>query len=89
MNTHLVNGASGAGADSNPAPGATAGIITGGRLICDWRADLLASRDVEEREKQYFKFHHDWFERWRLDLGLGAGRASRRRPQQSAIESVR
>jgi hypothetical protein len=54
----------------------SAGIVKAGRLSCDWRADLLASRDVLAREKPYFEFFLDWFERWRLSKGFIACRES-------------
>ena len=55
------------------------GITRSGRLICDWRADLLASRDIREGEKKYFEFLLDWFERWCLSEGLVAHRESANR----------
>ena len=70
------------GADADPATGAasgatpTPGIIKVGRLVCDWWADLLASRDLSEPEKKAFEFFLDWFEHWRLDKELAAGRES-------------
>jgi len=70
MNSDNMNSKPGAGADpaAGAAPGATPtpGIIKVGRLVCDWRADVLASRDLSEREKKAFEFFLDWFERWRL-----------------------
>jgi integron integrase len=40
----------------------------------DWRADLDASRDVSEPDKQGYGFLLDWFETWRARKQLGAGR---------------
>ena len=36
----------------------------------DWRADLEASRDLTDLEKQNYVFLLAWFETWRLKLGL-------------------
>ncbi len=33
---------------------------------CDWRADLEASRNLDERERERFAFLLNWFESWRL-----------------------
>ncbi len=40
----------------------------------DWRADLDASRDVSEPDKQGYGFLVDWFENWRTRKQLSAGR---------------
>ena len=41
----------------------------------DWRADLDASRDLNDREKQQYGFLVSWYESWRerqkLEAGLG------------------
>ena len=42
----------------------------------DWRADLEASRDLTDLEKQNFGFLLAWFETWRLRQGLGPERES-------------
>lgn len=39
-----------------------------------WREDLEASRDLTALEKQHFGFLLSWFETWRIQLGLEAGR---------------
>jgi integron integrase len=44
------------------------------RLNADWRADLEASRDVNDLEKQNFGFLLGWYESWRLKLGLELSR---------------
>lgn len=53
-----------------------AGGLRTGRLIFDWRADLKASRNVKEQEKEYFMFFLDWFERWRMSAGVVPDRES-------------
>lgn len=40
-------------------------------LRLDWRCDLEASREVEERDKRGFEMVLDWFERWQLSRGVG------------------
>ena len=40
----------------------------------DWRADLDASRDLSDLEKQSYGFVLGWFEGWRLRKGLRAER---------------
>jgi hypothetical protein len=40
----------------------------------DWRADLDASRDLSDLEKQSYGFVLGWFESWRLRKGLRAER---------------
>ena len=42
----------------------------------DWRADLDASRDLNDREKQQFGFLVSWFESWRERQKLEPGRAA-------------
>jgi integron integrase len=39
-------------------------------INADWRADLEASRDVMDLEKQHYGFLLGWYESWRLKLGL-------------------
>ena len=39
-------------------------------MHADWRADLEASRDLTDHEKQHFGFLLSWFENWRLKQGL-------------------
>ena len=39
-----------------------------------WEADLTASRDVNDRDKQGFSFLLSWFESWRLGRRLPPGR---------------
>ena len=36
------------------------------RVAGDWRGDLMASRDLSDREKQGYGFLLAWFESWRL-----------------------
>ena len=59
--------------------GSATGLVRAGRLVCDWRADLAASRNLGSREKKAFAFFLDWFERWRLEHGLGADRETANR----------
>ncbi len=40
----------------------------------DWRADLDASRDLSDLDKQSYGFVLGWFESWRLRKGLRAER---------------
>jgi hypothetical protein len=40
-------------------------------LTADWRADLDASRDLSDLEKQNYSFLLAWYETWRLKAGLG------------------
>lgn len=42
--------------------------------FADWRADLEASRNLSDLEKQHFGFVLAWFETWRIKLGLEARR---------------
>ena len=42
----------------------------------DWRADLDASRDLNDREKQQFGFLVSWYESWRERQKLEPGRAA-------------
>jgi hypothetical protein len=42
--------------------------------VADWRADLDASRDLSDLEKQGFGFLLSWFESWRVRKGLRAER---------------
>ncbi len=43
-------------------------------ITADWRADLEASRDLSESEKQHFGFVLAWFETWRLKQGRDPSR---------------
>ncbi len=43
-------------------------------VVADWRADLEASRNLTDLEKQNYGFVLAWFESWRLRLGLDQGR---------------
>ncbi|MGB0990870.1 MAG: integron integrase [Akkermansiaceae bacterium] len=45
----------------------------------DWRADLLASRDLSDREKQGYGFVLAWYEQWRLTKRMAAGVDSARK----------
>jgi len=45
----------------------------------DWRADLLASRDLSEGEKHGFEIVLNWFECWRIPKNLPPGREAARR----------
>lgn len=45
----------------------------------DWRADLLASRDLSEGEKHGFEMVLNWFECWRIPKNLPVGREAARR----------
>ena len=42
----------------------------------DWRADLDASRDLNDHEKQQYGFLVSWFEAWRVRQRLEPGRAA-------------
>jgi hypothetical protein len=42
----------------------------------DWRADLDASRDLSDLEKQNYGFLLSWFESWRVRLRLEPDRAA-------------
>jgi integron integrase len=42
----------------------------------DWRADMEASRDLSDQEKQNFGFVLSWFESWRFKQGLEPGRTA-------------
>ncbi len=42
----------------------------------DWRADMEASRDLSDQEKQHYGFVLGWFESWRLKQDLELGRAA-------------
>ena len=42
----------------------------------DWRADLDASRDLNDMEKQHYGFLVSWFESWRVRQKLEPGRAA-------------
>ncbi len=37
---------------------------------CSWPEDLLASRDLNEREKAGFELILGWMDRWRIEHGL-------------------
>ncbi len=52
---------------------------TGQMKGCDWRADLLASRDLSDGEKRGFEIVLSWFECWRVPKNLPSGRESARR----------
>lgn len=45
----------------------------------DWRADLLASRDLSEGEMRGFEMVLNWFECWRIPKNLLPGREAARR----------
>ncbi len=45
----------------------------------DWRADLEASRDLNQAEKQHFGFVLSWFDGWRIRAGLAPSREAARR----------
>ena len=57
---------------------AAGGFANSGRMStsrdADWRADLDASRDLSDLEKQSYGFVPGWFESWRLRKGLRAER---------------
>ena len=42
----------------------------------DWCADLDASRDLNDQEKQHFGFLVSWFESWRVRQRLEPGRTA-------------
>lgn len=45
-------------------------------VAADWRADLDASRDLSDLEKQNYGFLLSWFESWRVRQRLEPGRAA-------------
>ncbi|BDS08125.1 hypothetical protein NT6N_31650 [Oceaniferula spumae] len=50
-----------------------------------WREDLLASRDLNDREKQGFGFLLSWFETWRVSRRLPADVKSARQFWKSEV----
>jgi integron integrase len=40
----------------------------------DWRADLAAARDVEHRQREGYRGFLEWFENWRMRMGLEPSR---------------
>lgn len=55
--------------------------------IADWRADLEASRDLSDLEKQNYGFLLAWYESWRLKAGLETGRESAVRFWREQVKS--
>ncbi len=53
----------------------------------DWKADLEASRDLNDLEKQNYGFLLAWFESWRLRQGLGPERESAVRFWREQVKS--
>lgn len=47
---------------------------TGRTNTFDWRADLIASRDLSDSEKRGFEMILNWFELWRVSKRLPVGR---------------
>ncbi len=45
-------------------------------IHADWRADLEASRDLSDHEKQHFGFLLAWYEGWRIKQGLEPDRTA-------------
>jgi integrase len=49
-------------------------VLAAGSGLYAWSKDLEASRDVNDRERAAFEMLLGWFERFRVNLGLPAGR---------------